>query len=157
MDDEKLVAASDHLLYEYEMLEATVRLLASGSLGTGAVKNAVVESFVIHARNLTHFFWPRAEKPDDILARQYVRGSSAALEAELGELPEILESVRTRANKEVAHLTDKRIGLSEELKQWHLLTIAEELDRVMKVFLKHAPPELLHTRWTPSASSNSDA
>ncbi len=45
----------DHLPYEINMLRSTFTCLSLGVF-TGALQNALIESYAIHARNLLEFF-----------------------------------------------------------------------------------------------------
>ncbi len=51
---EELVEASVHVLYEVHMLEVTVNAIASEVTKGNMLNNAIVESFLVHARNLIH-------------------------------------------------------------------------------------------------------
>ena len=59
----------DHLPYEINMLRSTFTCLSLGVF-TGALQNALIESYAIHARNLLEFFcrdsnaWPVTELCD---------------------------------------------------------------------------------------------
>jgi hypothetical protein len=122
-----LFDALEHVRYELLMLLGSVGLRRGGDqqwsmqnpvlpplvLAHG-VLNLPVEGAALHARNLVEFLIPpderpngpggRKPRPDDILARHYVRGFT---------VPEAfkptLESLREKANKQVAHLTFRRV------------------------------------------------
>src|SRR5437762_5482408 len=85
--DDELREASDHLFYELWMLDRTARLLAMGAFGEGPVRNAILESFTIHARGLIQFFFPKQPRRDDMLAADFLP-SVAAWEAARGERSE---------------------------------------------------------------------
>jgi hypothetical protein len=60
--------------YEIEMLQATQHeLVAAGSFGPH-IDNALIESFLIHARNVFGF---SSGRMDDVLASQYVTNAIA--------------------------------------------------------------------------------
>jgi hypothetical protein len=63
--------ASEHLFYELWMLESVERLLTLGAFGPGPVSNALLESFSVHARALSQFFFPVTPKSDDVLAEDF--------------------------------------------------------------------------------------
>ena len=50
-----------HVKYEYDMAVATATLLSQGRDRTTAETFALLESFLVHARNLHDFFRPRSE------------------------------------------------------------------------------------------------
>ena len=70
-DFKLLLDSMKHIKYELDMLEYTknrMKSLPSPSFE----KNIVLESFVIHCRNLLYFFHPKVKPPpDDILARDF--------------------------------------------------------------------------------------
>jgi hypothetical protein len=53
------------------MFRATALGLASGLIPQGPLHDAVLESFLIHGRNLLHFMYPEHPKPSDVLATDY--------------------------------------------------------------------------------------
>ena len=63
--DKVLRSASEHLLHEIGMLNDTTQILmAFGSpkdKQNWVTKNALLESFAIHARNLIDFFYQKAQ------------------------------------------------------------------------------------------------
>jgi hypothetical protein len=54
-------ASITHVKYEYDMAVATATLLSSGRDRSIAETYALLESFLVHARNLHDFFRPRSE------------------------------------------------------------------------------------------------
>ena len=87
--DDELREASDHLFYELWMLGRTARLLAMGVFGDGPVKNAVLESFTIHARALLQFFFPSNPRSDDVIAADFL-SNAVVWEDARGAMPPIL-------------------------------------------------------------------
>lgn len=100
----------EHLWYEISMLFDTGRSLPNGvtSPVVEFVTNAVLESFAIHLRNLLDFFYP-ANKPrkDDVVAASYF--DSRILASDFPALSDRLREARTRAHKQVSHLTTGRV------------------------------------------------
>lgn len=68
-------ASITHVKYEYDMAVATATLLSSGGDRSTAETFALLESFLVHARNLHDFFRPRSEAA--IANREYPRHFSA--------------------------------------------------------------------------------
>jgi hypothetical protein len=68
-------AATSHTVYEFQMLTDTASLLSRG-LGTGVTRNALLESELLHARNVIEFLLGRPKKvrfdSRDISARSFV-------------------------------------------------------------------------------------
>ncbi len=144
---EELIEASQHLLYEYDMLNVTALGLASGIGGESSpLNNALLESFVIHARNLLHFFFPEQPYATDVLAQHYFP-TPAEWVGIRGDMPEVLADVRSRANKEMAHLTYDRLLVDDKSKHWQYLDILAALKEIMARLVQNVPPDLLHQDW----------
>jgi len=142
---EKLRADSvEHLRYEIWMMqETTQRLLHDNPLhGDAVLKNAVVESCIVHARSLTGFIFPNDAHSDDITSDDYVR-DAAAWAAGRGAMPAILVTLNIRTAKEIAHLTTKRLAADDPAKQWPLQEIVAALHVLLKLFTSHAAPDRL--------------
>ena len=150
--DDELREASDHLFYELWMLDRTARLLAMGAFGEGPVRNAILESFTIHARGLIQFFFPKQPRRDDMLAADFLP-SVAAWEAARGEMPPVLASLDARVGKEVAHVTYGRLLVTEDAKPWSLTSIVEALNAVGGTFRSMIRDDLLGSRWKQNPST----
>ena len=123
-------AAFPHLRYEFQMSLATARLIQVGGLSADHAY-ALLESWVLHVRNLIDFFYT-PKKFDDIVMVEFVHNGQ-----EVGDFPEItteLERARERANKEMAHLTYSRVGKSDADRQWAVGLITIQLIERMKAF-----------------------
>jgi len=142
-----LTSAADHLFYEVQMARATALGLLSGLFPIGPLHDAVLEAFVIHARNLVHFFFPQGAQPSDVLAEHYFP-EAQTWNAHRGTLPESLAPLRGRANKEVAHLTYDRLALTEETKRWEVVQVLKDLDALVAKFCAAVPPSLLSSKWS---------
>lgn len=151
---EELIAASEHVLYEIQMLHAMARGLAS-EITTGSVlQNALTESFVIHARNLVHFFFPERTFPSDVLAEHFVR-EVHEWNSIRGSLPDELLPVRRRVSKEMAHITYDRLEARGEARRWAYLEIAGAIQTLVEAFARTADPDLLHSDWALIAEMTS--
>ena len=128
----------EHLCYEYDMLRQTSKELSNG-LPDGVIKNALVESFTLHARNMIDFLDPPSSvKPDDVLATDFnfIKDLNTWNKA-LSKNKDSRKQIKDRCNKEMAHLTYKRIGISEEDKLWPHVKIVSEIECLFTIFLKH--------------------
>jgi len=116
-----------HLGYEWWMLRSTMRLLQCiGNNHNGdPVRNALLESLIIHCRGLIDFFFNGSQKKraDDWTAEnlgQHRKDKPPGVSAWLEE-----------ANKRVAHITEKR---AEPLGSWNIeairLLLSKEIDSV---------------------------
>ncbi len=143
--DQELQEASEHLHYEFWMLTSLAKALGSGIASQGWLTNALLESFVIHFCGLLDFLYAERSKPDDVIAADYF--SPGEWEKLKPPLSESLKKARGRAHKEVAHLTYERLNVTPEKKPWALISIANEIQIVMNVFLEHVPKHRLGHRW----------
>lgn len=125
-----LQAIQKHLDYEAGMLLVTAHGLASGIAKGSQLNDAVLESFVIHVRNLVDFLWPESPHNDSIEEWERVRPP----------LPEILKRARIRAHKLCAHISYDRIRISGGDTAWKFLDIAEEIAGALAVFAHRRPP-----------------
>ena len=133
---QELVAVSDHLGYEIWMLRQTASKLAG--MQPGVDRNAVLESFTIHARALCQFFEPTRPKPHDALAWQYV-GDEAKWEKARGAMPGALADVNGRVGSEIVHLSCRRLKFGPVADQWNITRIHDALMRVVATFIAVVP------------------
>jgi hypothetical protein len=145
---EELVEASKHVAYEAWMLEQTGSVLISGLFGDGPAKNALLESWTIHARALWFFAFADKSMPDDVLAEDFFSDDPQQQWNTLrGDEPPILEVVRRRVGKEIAHLTYARLQVTPEAKHWNIRAITEALSTMMRTFSAAIPRERLCESW----------
>lgn len=139
--DEELRAASKHLVFEFGMLQQTCE--SARVEDVRARKNAFLESFAIHARNLLDFFYspdgPRKyPQPDDVIAEDFFDVASD-WHNERPTKSDILASLHRRVNKEVAHLTYERLKNMTVGPSWPNSRITNEFREVILSFRKLAP------------------
>ena len=142
----ELQAASNHLYYEIMMLSATSRALALGISGKSILTNALLESFVIHARSLLYFLYDTNPKPDDVVADDFFPDQREWHKARPAKST-ILATVHRRVGKEVAHLTYARQLVTAEMKNWDFVAIGDEIIRSCNVFTGLVSKECLGDRW----------
>ena len=147
--------ADEHLAYEIEMLFAAVRtrdvrLLSDDPSLLSFFHNARVEAFVSHLRTLIGFLFPDVYRPkrNDVTARHYVESSGRQGEWEdwRGPLSDAMRSAKDRADKEVSHLTDRRIAAIPPEKEWVIEPLANELREILLRFVAVAEAERLGER-----------
>jgi hypothetical protein len=143
---EELRKASDHLFYEIWMLQSLARGMASGVFGEGPANNAVLESFVVHVRNLIYFLFAEKPKGDHVVAADFF-DSQDVWEAIQPEKTDLIKASEIRAHKEVAHLSYDRIKVTPEAKPWNFLAIEREITAAFNAFLSSVPTEFLGKRW----------
>jgi hypothetical protein len=159
---EKLQKASNALKYEIDMFRSLAEYFISGKVATDIVERALLESFLIHVRVLTDFFYPERchkkvdqKKHNDIMAKNFF------------ELPDRWSKIRppksdslneaeTRANKLLAHLTYTRLTTNQEESRWKPEKIANELEKVLDIFLQNVPREFLGPKWETNSESKAN-
>ena len=143
LSEQALLSYSEqHVFYEFEMFFLTSDALLRKHLFSPAVYNALVESFAIHLRNLTDFFFePANAGRDDIFAWHYL--AAAAQPNCLGQLSLTLKHARERANKEVGHLTTKRHDDASPNKPWPAQQLAKEILELSQVFVANSDSKKL--------------
>ena len=142
---EELVKASWHLHYEFTMMDATARVLASGMFGKKCLAEYVfLESFLVHTRCLIDFFFPKSlPRETDFQVKHFID------EIEWNEVRDnrssvLDENVKDRIDKRLAHLTTGRLEVPSEEEEWQTMAIKDALLLVMVSFVSMVPPERLH-------------
>lgn len=132
----ELARASDHLSYEIKMFFSMSSVRLRDPKGLQAIVNAVLESFVIHFRVLCDFFYPQHPRAEDVLADHFFDSPS---DWRRPKLSKYLRDSRTRAHKEVAHLTYDRLKVTPDEKEWDRAKLSREMLPVIREFLKTVP------------------
>lgn len=136
---------TEHLPYEVSMLRAAYELARAQK--PAAEHNALVELFLLHARNLIEFYKDRPSCDFD--PRMF---TNASFQLNRDFIPDALAA---RINRQVSHLTAKRISQSaDELgpRDWALIlrALEEEMNRFAKALTKdYAEKWLLHQQKPP--------
>jgi hypothetical protein len=136
-----LALASDHLYYEITMLRFAACQLAARQAERDEPKNALLESFAIHVRNLRNFFFKKQSSrlKDEILAIDYLDNWNPPKSEYLGR-------IEGKINEEISHLSYKRIEISLEAKNWNVDLIVAELEQALTAFLRGVPDAHLGAR-----------
>lgn len=145
-DNELKEYAENHLQYEVDMLTWSAAVLASlppyidkGCL-PWAINNGLLNTFAVHARNLIGFLYSRSECRDyatDIVIEDYVDASTVA--KALPPISPLLKEVLTKANKQAAHLTTKRIAYEKTGKEWMFIDIVKHVRQAFAPIAPHIP------------------
>ena len=153
LSDSDLVAYSgEHLLYELQMFVYAGRELARPHLA-GPMRSVVIESFVIHLRNLIDFFFTTPTHDDDVAAVHFYPEWNEVM-------PHILKLARDRANKELSHLTLQRKTGRHPDKPWDVAALFRSVHQVAKRFVNKASPAKLSpevSKWVNMSRSESIA
>jgi hypothetical protein len=143
-DDELKVWARRHLVYEVRMLVASAVELSKHDTASPQ-SNALLESFLIHARCLRDFLWGTRSKwhSKDAFAQDFCE--PAGWERERGEVPPALAEIgsRERMGRELAHLTYHRKDVSPDAKLWACGDVCLEIIEALDRFMSLARPEVL--------------
>jgi hypothetical protein len=147
LDDSALLAYSaEHLIYELWMLDRLNNWPSSLQVHPAEAQiiiNALIESWVVHLRNLLDFLYPTFCKADDVVAAHFFPTEESYL-ACVGEISEKLKDARDRAHKEIAHLTIKRKAGAPKGKEWDRPDLTNDVLVLMKRFAQEASPTRLH-------------
>ena len=100
--------SDEHLFYEIWMLCEMADRLINRQYQDDVTKNAYVESFVVHSRNLLDFLYDKGTKDDDAIASDF--------EETTPWNPPPMDTILntwypTRMHKHLAHLTFTRLNL----------------------------------------------
>jgi hypothetical protein len=143
--------SAEHVLYEFDML-----IWLSGMWGAGIevgaptpadrtrLRNALLEAFVIHFRNVVDFLYTDNPKPTDVVAGDFCGVNTWSLNRP--PLSQSLTVARTRANKEIAHLTSDRQNGNPPTKVWDIEGLVAEIQPVIMLFLNKAESERLNPK-----------
>jgi hypothetical protein len=140
---------TEHLPYEISMLRATYELARAQK--PAAEHNALVEAFLLHARNLIEFF---KDRPACDFDPRMFTNAGYQLNKDF-----VADSVVAKINRQTSHLTAKRISnAADELgpRDWALIlrALETEISRFAKALTKdYAAKWLLHQQAAPAARS----
>jgi hypothetical protein len=151
--DQELVAQAEHVRWEIrQVLELASHLEQLRRQGTtvlfDALDAAALESFLIHARALTEFFWSdhklkrsgERSYPNDARAGDWFAGHHRGWDA--GPKPAVLSDVEERVGYGVAHVSFRRIDNVQNW-GWQPLDIAHHLASRFYEFASSARPNRL--------------
>jgi hypothetical protein len=141
-----LCKASEHVVYEIEMLYGTLHELEAlyrdryGGAETSLwAHDALIESWTIHVRNMMHFLRAVKPQPDDIVARDFFTGSEWHRFLPRRPRDDAEKQIDRRINKEIGHLTYARTKVAPEKKQWQLSAITAKVGDDLLIFIKNVP------------------
>jgi hypothetical protein len=105
--------------------------------------NAMIESFVIHLRNLITFLYSERLESKDVMAADFFDDPEEWLRKRPLMSPN-LRRARTRSHREVVHLTTDRIAGTPPKKMWPVRILVQEIQELMTLFCDSASPAKLH-------------
>lgn len=144
MNNVELIKYSEeHIFYEIEMfyLSAIEELPKESKF----YSNIIIESFVIHLRNLITFLYPTSHKENtDVCAEDFFLNKKEWINI-CPLISDSLNDYRIRANKEMGHLTLSRIyGILDSKKSWARNIIVKEIFVLLKLFCDNADKNKLN-------------
>jgi hypothetical protein len=159
----ELRGASEHVLYEIEMLYSTHRDLESlhrlnppGKNEPLGTHNALIESWTVHVRNLMEFLRSTVGR-DYILARDYFPAGRWHELLPRRKRDEAEREIDRRINKEIVHLTYARLAISREEKMWDMGEVTAKVDNKLRVFVAHVPSDYVQQDFCARARLASEA
>lgn len=132
--------ASRDVKYEIDMFHWTADLIFKLNFSQ-PIKNALIESFAIHVRNLFIFFYKgtKSRSNDDILAEDYSINKKKFRTQRTKKND--LNYLTKRVAKQVAHLTYHRVVYNKKTKPWKVTDILTKIDKTINAFINSLPEE----------------
>jgi hypothetical protein len=149
MTDEELTKFSgEHLLHEFKMFWWT-----SGAVWymDGYMRDALVESWLVHLRNLILFFCHERDRDDVIAADFFDNPDDWSLNKS-----KTLEDARERANKELSHITGARKYVGDPTKGWDVDALFAEIKHLAEMFAAKASHNKLHVKVRELLAASAD-
>jgi hypothetical protein len=157
LSDADLPQLTEHLHYELQMTFDLADVLGSAFAGPPAsptdqlVRNALLEAFTIHVRQLINFFWG-ARSPN---WKQTQQGAYAADYFDADEWkslrparPQMLSRpLPGKVGWGVAHLTYPRARVTTQQKQWEPPMMCARLMPAARCFIDNVDPAKFDPRW----------
>ena len=139
--------SEEHLFYEIDMLFGVGTLLSkptmvgvSSAADAALMRNLKIEGFVLHLRNVIDFLYI-SPKPTDLSASDFCK--PGIWDTARPAMSQTLSEARTRANKEMAHLTTGRQFGTPVTKQWDFSGLLAEVQPLLAAFLSEARQDAL--------------
>jgi len=146
-----LRALTEHLYYEVQMTFGLGAWLvhSQGTVLNQTARNAEVEAFTIHVRQLIDFLWmeqPQDSKKRDAFAADYF--APGEWDKLRPARPQILEpALRRKVGWGVAHLTYDRAWSTPQDKQWNPVALGCALAPAVVCFADNVDPAKLDPQW----------
>ena len=142
--DKLIEFSKEHLFYEIDMLYGVSRTLISETENI-YIYNALLESFIIHASVILDFFYEPQMNPDDAKAVHYM-ADIKKWKALLPPQSEEFKKFQRKRNKEVVHLSYRRLEVKPEEKIWGVRRMTRQIKRIVDLFLDTASPQCIHPK-----------
>lgn len=135
----RLKKATSHLVYEIINFYETFGRLRQPGFSQDDI-NILLESFVIHTRNLFDFFYPKKNgiRPDDMVVYDYINDRKL-FNVDKTKKRDLIFIVK-KANRQLAHLTYTRNRYSLKTnKAWPYVDIARKMTKTIVAFYNALP------------------
>jgi len=132
--------AREHVRYELQMMRLTAAGLKALRPDQVGERNVLIESFLLHTRNLRDFLHQKQGRDDtDALAVDFFDDPSSWLDKR-PEPAEAIRNNRERMNRALAHLSYSRLEY-ESSKTWAVSEMRQGIEDAFSAFLKALPEE----------------
>lgn len=121
-----------HVAYEIGTFRCAGYLLHYEFFKGTPLSDALLESFLIHTRYLIEFFYEVGVEKDDVVAAELFDDPRQWRIAR-GKQDKVLRDLPRRANKQLAHLTWKRLDVTKVEKEWKITEIIIAMERAISL------------------------
>lgn len=132
--------ANEHISYEIQMFMFTAQKMSMGGMNI-LENNAMLESFLIHARCLFDFLYPPSGMHDDDVVADDFYDDPSEFRSRLPTSLPISTYLKKRTGKEIAHLTYNRLQISSAEKIWNFADVRSQIGNALKIFFDNLPEE----------------
>ncbi|MGB2956311.1 MAG: hypothetical protein WBB64_10140 [Anaerolineales bacterium] len=116
------------------------------------INNAIIEALAIHIRSLLDFFYLDMKRwDDDVIAVHFFIDKNDWINERPSKTKEEIKIIKDRVNKEIAHLTYFRQGVTD--KSWLFQEMVDDINNVVSKFCEIVPSELLGDRWKDDSTA----
>jgi hypothetical protein len=136
---------SKHLLYEIEMFTGAIPILNAindwePSETRTILRNALLESWALHLRNLLSFVYDNRAGKGDAIALDFI---GEEWKDKRGAKSSVLSVANAKASKEMAHMSYVRAALTEDEREWHPAPIIAAISEALHRFVDAVADELV--------------
>lgn len=140
----ELQGAPGQFSYELRMFFVATDTLQNAAVQSNpGLKNVILESALIHARNLLDFFCGKESREDNIIADHFVINIDGA--PWISSKLTFLSSCKTDINKALSHLTYRRVKFKPT---WRITQIRQEIEDAYAEFMALLPVDE-RSKWVP--------
>jgi len=128
MNQEERKKALDALYYEIWMFNESLALsnyIQIHALKCTAMKNVILESFLLHARNLIDFLENNRIRSDDLTCVDFNNRNQQQIDP---ISPRLQPNIKQKINKHLSHLTKTRVN---EKPEWNLEKIRSSINQAL--------------------------